>query len=105
MVFLCHFGNFPNETFYEQVYKYRCPNLLLVHPNANYWNKVWYIWHPTIYVMNIVMDDWSLDEISFSKWQYLQRCKPKMPRMLHKGMTNNIRFTNSVGDTTRTIDN
>lgn len=28
---LCHFGNFCDDTSCEQVYKYCCPELLLVH--------------------------------------------------------------------------
>lgn len=30
---------------------YNHPDLLLVHSNANYRNKVWHTFHPTIYVM------------------------------------------------------
>ena len=54
---LCHFGNSSNDTSHEQFFNYCRPNLLLVHPNASHRSKVWYILHPNIYVMNIVMDD------------------------------------------------
>ena len=47
------------------------------------------------------MDYSNLDEISLSKWQYLQHCTPIMLKFNLQGMTNNVKFvTFSVGDTT-----
>ena len=37
---LCHCDNFPNDTSYEQVHKYRHPNLVFV----------WYILHPFFFL-------------------------------------------------------
>ena len=33
---LCHYGNFFSDTFYEYVLQMLSPNLLSVHPYANY---------------------------------------------------------------------
>ena len=46
------------------------------------------------------MDDKSLDEKSLSKPQNLQHYKSTMPIFVLQGMTNNVEFTFSVGDTT-----
>ena len=47
---------------------------------------------------NIVMDDWNLDEKSLSTWQYLQHCNAQI---VLQEMTNTVRLTFSVGDTTQ----
>ena len=41
-----------SNTSYEQVCKWCHFNLLMVHPNANCWNKVWFITNPNNCVMN-----------------------------------------------------
>ena len=46
-----HCGSFSNDIFYEQVYKYCHPNLVLIHPLL-----VLCIMHLDIFVMNFVMD-------------------------------------------------
>ena len=50
-----------------------------------------------LFFNHIAMDDWNLDENLLSKWHYLQHCKSKMPDLFLQGMTNNVRFTLSVG--------
>lgn len=47
------------------------------------------------------MDELNMDEKSLNKWQYLQDCKSTMYQFLLQRMTNNVRFTLSVGDITR----
>ena len=42
------------------------PNLLLVHSDAIYWNKVSYILYRNIYVMKYCRDDYKLDEKSLN---------------------------------------
>lgn len=44
-------GNFSSDTPYEWMHKYCQPKLLLVHPNANDWNKAWCILSPKVFVM------------------------------------------------------
>jgi hypothetical protein len=46
---------------------------------------------------NIDMDDWNLDEISLSYWQYHQSIVPKR---ISQAMTNIMRLKISVGDGT-----
>ena len=43
---LCYSCNFSTDNSYENDHNYYHPNLLLVHPNAKFWNEVWYIMHP-----------------------------------------------------------
>lgn len=48
-----HYGNFSNDTFlwiHFQLQYYH-PNSLLIHLNVYYWNKVWCIFQPNIYVV------------------------------------------------------
>ena len=57
----------------------------------------------TIVQWNIVIDDWQLDGNSLSKGQWLQQRNSIVPAfVLLQGMTNNVRFTYGVGDTTNT---
>ena len=37
--------------FYDKVYKYFHPDVLLIHPNAKFRNKDWHIFQPNVYVM------------------------------------------------------
>ena len=48
------------------------------------------------------MDDWNLDGNSIDKWQWLQDCKPIMPEHFTK-VTNDVKFTFNVGDTTQAV--
>jgi hypothetical protein len=69
--------------------------------HSNYWNKVWYIVHPNIFVI-IYYHAWLKVGwiITSSKWQYLRTLSIVNARMFIQGMTINVRFTFSVGDAT-----
>ena len=54
---LRHYGNYLNDTSYEEVHKYCMDDWNLDETHTNRWNKVWYTLHPINYVLNIVIDE------------------------------------------------
>ena len=91
-------------TIWMAFFTYEWTNIIVddgwVHPAAKTLSSLVRNW-----LWNIVMDDWKLDEKSLDKWQQLQHCKfiihpRKFNKIKWRGMTNNVGFTLSVGETT-----